>query len=146
MPQGSTLGLLLFANFINNLPSCVNYGYADHFKLIGTDCITIGLNLGKILKWLDNFMAINFAKTKYIQLRGTTRLKVVNFLFDSTPFMKDLDIIVSENLTWSEHAEKRVEKLKAIYAIKLNLVKATLSNKKNAYRSYIVPVLSYGSV
>ena len=57
----------------------------------------------------NNFMAINFAKTKYIQFRGTRCLKVGNFLFDSTPFMKDLGLIVSEKLTWSS--------LKALYAI-----------------------------
>ena len=45
-----------------------NCGYADDFKLIGTGRITIGLDLRKILKWCDNnFMAINFAKIKYIQ-------------------------------------------------------------------------------
>ena len=59
--------------------------------------------------------------------------------------MKDLGHIVSENLTWSERVKKnRVEKtLKALYAMKRNLVNTTLSNKKNTYRGYIVPIFSY---
>ena len=74
----------------------------------------------------------------------TTCLKLGIFLFDSRPFMKDLGHIVSENLTWSEYVKDRVEKsLEAPYAIKWNLVNTNLSNKKNAYRSYIVPIFSY---
>ena len=58
--------------------------------------------------------------------------------------MKDLGHIVSENLTWSEHVKNRVENsLKALYAIKRNLVNTTLSNKKNAHRNYIVSFFSY---
>ena len=66
VPEGSTLRPLLFVVFVFDIPSCVmsdNYGYADDFKLIETDLITIGLDLKKILKWCNNnFMATNFAK------------------------------------------------------------------------------------
>ena len=109
VPQRSILGPMLFVIFTNDFLSCVmsdKYAYADDFKLIGIGRITIKVDLKKILKWCNNNrMAVNFAKTKYIQLRGTTSLKIENILVDSTPFMENLGLIVSENLTWSLHAK-----------------------------------------
>ena len=61
---------------------------------------------------------------------------------------KDLGIIISNNLTWTANAERRCEKaIKVFFTIKRNIAYGTsLIAKKSLYRSYIVPIISYGAI
>ena len=61
--------------------------------------------------------------------------------------MKDLELIVTNNLSWTEHAKTRSAKsLKTFFSLKINLaISSTISTKKNSYRGYVVPIISYAS-
>ena len=67
--------------------------------------------------------------------------------FEQPNELKDLGMIMSKNLNWTSHANNRASKaLKALYCIKRNLSPATtMNNRKNAYKSYVVPIVSYAS-
>ena len=75
LPQGSTLGPLIFIIYVNSLPSVLNksfpYLYADDMALVVTgsdemeivDCLTEDLNACS--QWLtDHRLALNIGKTK----------------------------------------------------------------------------------
>ena len=61
--------------------------------------------------------------------------------------MKYLGLIVTNNLSWTEHAKTRSAKsLKAFFSLKRNLANSsTISTKKNGYRGSVVPIISYAS-
>ena len=54
VPQGSVLGPLLFNVYINDLPDCFmcnSYGYADDYKIIGTNGVTLQIDAARLNKW-----------------------------------------------------------------------------------------------
>ena len=58
---------------------------------------------------------------------------------------KDLGIIVSNDLTWTANVERRCEKV--FSTMKRNFANGTnWIAKMNLYRSYNVPIISYGAI
>ena len=150
VPQGSVLGPLLFLVFINDLPDCSmsdSFGYADDFKIVGTNPVAINIDIRRIWKWCQsNLMEINLSKSKCLWLKGDGTVCLPNFSFESTPVMKDLGVVVADTLSWATHSQFRTQKaLNALYSIKRNLSLANYANRKNSYVSYVVPIISYGS-
>ena len=67
----------------------------------------------------------------------------INEIYDA---LINLVTSVSSSLTWDDHAKKRAGKaINSLFALKRNLSRTTLLNRKNAYVSYVVPIISYGS-
>ena len=150
VPQGSILGPLFFLVFINDLPSCVmskSFSYADDYKIVGDNPLTLNINVRKLWRWCDeNFMSMNLGKSKVLCIKGTALIALPNHEFETTECMKDLGILVNDTLSWTLHAKKRTEKaLNALFILKRNLSKATFWTRKNAYICYVVPILNYGS-
>ena len=151
VPQGSILGPLLFLVYINDLPKCVMsscYGYADDYKIMGTDQTTLYIDIRKVWKWCEtNEMRLNMTKSKTLVIKGECNLSIFSYKFEQPNELKDLGMIMSKNLNWTSHANNRASKaLKALYCIKRNLSPATtMNNRKNAYKSYVVPIVSYAS-
>ena len=60
--------------------------------------------------------------------------------------MKDLGILITDTISWTQHAKKRAEKaLNALFVLKRNLSKANFASRKYAYICYVVPILCYVS-
>ena len=151
VPQGSILGPLLFLVNINDLPKCVMsscYGYADDYKIMGTDPTTLHIDIRKVWKWCEtNEMRLNMTKNKTLVIKGECNLSIFSYKFEQPNELKDLGMIMSKNLNWTSPANNRASKaLKALYCIKRNLSPATtMNNRKNAYKSYVVSIVSYAS-
>ena len=124
-----------------------SFGYADDFKIVGTNPVAINIDIRRIWKWCQsNLMEINLSKSKCLWLKGVGTVRLPNFSFGSTSVMKDLGVVVADTLTWATHSQSRTQKaLNALYSIKRNLSLANYANRKNSYVSYVVPIISYGS-
>ena len=152
VPQGSVLGPLFFIIFINDLPECIMsscFGYADDYKVIATNTITLQNGATRIWKWCSqNLMTLNINKCKTLKLNGNGIISMKGKTLEQTQKEIDLGIIVSNDLTWTASPDRRCEKaINVFFTIKRNIAKGTSwIAKKNLYRSYIVPIISYGAI
>ena len=133
--QGSILGPLLFLVFINDLPSCVmsaTFGYADDYKIVGDNPLTLNIDVRRLRRWCEeNCVSMNLTKSKVLCIKGSATIAVPSYSFGTTELMKDLGILITDTLSWTQHAKKRAEKaLNALFVLKRNLSKANFATRK----------------
>ena len=123
VPQGSTLGPLLFIIYVNDLPLCVDCKtvmYADDTTLLfrSSDQVSLQIdldsNLNRIAQWFNrNKLAVNIKKTK-LMLFGTTKnldkfkdvsLKYSNNAIERVDSFKYLGVIFDSHMTWLQHVD-----------------------------------------
>ena len=113
IPQGSTLGPLLFLIYINDLPNCSDKlsvkMFADDTNVFASsgDLKKLGklmnLELAKVKNWCYvNKLSINMTKTNYIIMKSSRMLK--NFdesfqLLERKQCIKYLGVMIDEHLT-----------------------------------------------
>ena len=91
------------------MSSC--FGYADGYKAIATNTITLQIDATRIWKWCSqNLMTLNISKRKTLNLKETETISMKGKTLEQTQKEKDLGIIVSNDLTWTANAERRCEK------------------------------------
>ena len=130
VPQGSILGPLLFIIYIDNLPTAVTYYkmllYADDTVIY---CYNSNLqdlekelneDLLIIAKWLnDNKLTINLEKTKCMLIGSNRKLgntktllvSISNYEISNVNCFKYLGVILSNDLTWSDHIDYLTAKI-----------------------------------
>ena len=160
VPQGSTLGPLLFLIYVNgmcNSSSILNFTqFADDTTIThsGTnlELLTKELEkeLAKVLDWLlANKLIINLAKThsmlftnKNVDRKITIRAN--NTTLEQKTECKFLGVIVDEGITWKSHINHISSKIIKTIAI-LRLLKYTFPKHilKTLYMSLIQPYLNY---
>ena len=118
VPQGSILGPLLFGIFINDLPLSVDhsipYLYADDTKCLNTissptDIQDLQNDLNNVSLWSLRWKLF-FNENKFMHIRfcstisnNTSTYKINDLAIDCKLYHKDLGILYSHNLTWTEH-------------------------------------------
>ena len=91
-------------------------------------------------------MSMNLTKSKVLCIKGSATIALPNYSFETTEVMKDLGILITDTLSWTQHAVNRAEKgLNALFVLKRNLSKANFATRTIAYICYVVPILCYGS-
>ena len=119
VPQGSTLGPLIFAVYVNDITQNINSSallFADDLKIyreIRTkdDCIILQKDLNKIFDWCtDNLLDINIGKCLVVSY--TRKVLPINFVYNCkdqlltrSDSVKDLGVIFDSKLTFNLHAE-----------------------------------------
>ena len=92
-------------------------------------------------------MEVNASKCKLLNLKGQLSASLNKTDLKEAPVQRDLGLLISSNLNWTENCEIRIQKATgAFFQIKRNISnKSSISTKLHAYTGYVVPILTYCS-
>jgi len=162
VPQGSTLGPLLFLVYINDLPNVLDtitpILFADDTSLflkgdnIDSMVYTFNSQLKHLLSWLRaNELSLNLSKTYSVlfSLSPHVRSLTVDIRIENTPIerihaTRFLGVIIDDQLSWSPHISHVANKVSKSIGI-LNKVKYVLNTDTLVmlYYSLIYPYFFY---
>lgn len=160
VPQGSVLGPLLFLIFINDIPNEIS----STIRLFADDCvlyrrissiadqIILQNDLSNIQQWCSRWlMQLNINKCKVMQVsRKRNNLSFqysvnAKFLTQADSY-RYLGVVISSNLTWSEHIQKLIaESAKSLGYIKRSLTSCPPKIRQLAYETFTRTKLEYAS-
>ena len=157
VPQGSVLGPLFFIIFMNDLPdNIVNsscYLFADDSKLLSL--LTkpdLQIDIDHFTEWAHrNKMEYNIDKCKSItfsaKLASSDPLYLNGSVVPTADSIKDLGIIITNNITWDNHIQKKlVAARKAYHFLKRSIPHSVSSSTKLMYyRLCVQSIILYGS-
>ena len=171
LPQGSTLGPLLFSLYINDCPEaikhCKHHLYADDLQIYldstvagFSDCTKyVNHDLEQINKWSeDNILKINPLKSQAIVIGYPTLLRKITgdinakLILDNTEIpicnsVNNLGLCINNNLTWLEHVVKICNKVySSIHSLRCLGSFLTPSIKIQLVNSLIMPHFDYADI
>jgi hypothetical protein len=161
VPQGSILGPLFFALFINDIADVIKNSnilmYADDCKLYRAvrnphDHALFKEDIAQVFEWAQyNQLSIAFQKCKILHLSSRFNHRY-SYSFGDTPIdevdiMKDLGVFVDRDLTFNTHIAKLVEKC----SIMSNMIFRCFGDSPNhvlihLFKTLIYPLLITASV
>lgn len=154
VPQGSTLGPLLFLLYTADLPKIIKSKcsfFADDLKLYGNpldpECV-IQEDLVAIKKWCDDWLLpLNVEKCSILHIgKNNPRYQYIanGSLIKPVNSQLDLGVVVSEDLCWSRHIQHIASKANRMsYLISKAFPSCSLENLGLFYKVYIRPILEY---
>ena len=161
IPQGSTLGPLLFLLYINDLPLATKFNvklFADDTNLImcGNSLDELqnnaNLELTNVINWMrNNRLSINFAKTEYMIVTKKKldkhlkfEIKIDYHVISNKECIKYLGVLIDNNLDWKHHIKQVCKKISSgVWAIARLRNYVNTCTLKSVYYSLIHSHLSY---
>lgn len=163
VPQGCTLSTLLFALFINDLPSIFKSSsllFADDLKIYRKinsfqDCLTLQNDLNMLTRWCnENKLNLNVPKCTVVSFTrcSNRKFQLFNYHINNTPLnrssvVKDLGIIFDQKLTFIQHVNSIVLRASRSMGFICRSLKPfnNINTHKILYFTYVRSILEYGS-
>ena len=163
VPQGSTLGPLLFLLYVNDLPNTSDILsfilFADDTSIFikGNELNDLvnsfNLELKKLSTWFAaNQLSLNVKKTNCILFTNDRVNSEIKLMIDRTQIaqvqeIKFLGILIDDKMTWKSHINYISNKISKSIGI-LYKVRHVLSNewKLNLYKTFVLPYLNYCNI
>ena len=161
VPQGSILGPLLFLVYCNDIPTCIEENstlalFADDSKLYRTlssptSSASLQHDLCNIIRWTtNNQMELNAVKCKAMRIsrkRTPTQTQYVinENIVEQAPIIKDLGVLITNNLSWSKHIESIVSSANKTLGLVKRICKVVknTNTRKILYCALVRPKLEY---
>ena len=166
VPQGSILGPLLFAIYINELPKVLRNTtvtlFADDTAIYcssqsARDLQTmLNQDLDRLAQWLyEHKLTLNISKSKFMLIGGPRKLNTLEEFtliikekeLDRVNSFKYLGVIINENLSWTDHVDyiktKVSQRLGVLQRIKHLLPRNT---RELFVKAMVLPILDYADV
>ena len=159
VPQGSTLGPLLFIIYINDLPQATKFQvrlFADDTNLTLSHSqpqslqANVNEELRKINCWMNiNKLSINYNKTEYIVVtrkknKPKLELLIGNNLIEQNNCIKYLGVKIDDNLNWKPQIQQQCKKIaRGSWAIQHLQKYVDLHTLHLIYFSMVYPHLQY---
>ena len=160
--QGSNLGPVMFALFINDIVdklSAQTLLYADDVKVYSTvkdvfDCLQLQSNLDNIQKWcIENGLALNKDKCKVMSFTRSHRsihfaYNIKGFALEHCETIKDLGVYFVPSLNFNYHCDQLTAKCTKL----LGFIKRNSKDFKDIhclltlYRAFVLSILDYASI
>ena len=161
VPQGSVIGPLLFVMFFNDITTCAtsleDKGgislFADDAKLFSPSMESLQDSLNKLYYWTEDFqLRLAPHKCYLLQIRKpsvtcqSSAIFLNNMQLQSTDHIKDLGIIISNNLTWSKHIHSIYTKASArSYHILKSFKSKNIYTLIKLFKTYVRPLLEFNT-
>ena len=164
VPQGSVLGPILFAIYMNTLIEVVKYSHLflsanDNklFKIIQTeqDSSLLQYDIDSMYNWILNSLLLFHPKkcfTMHIDSKSTSSIiqatyKMNDNILESKLELKDLGVIVDSHLIFSNHIAEKVNKANQIMGlIRRTFVFLEKHNFNLLYKSLVRPHIQCGNI